>query len=240
VDRLRPNDVHLWSIPLDANPDRALHLLTTLSPEERRHAARFRFEIHWRRYVVAHGVMRLLLGKYTGFSPQSVPLAHTEKGKPYLLDGSAEHSLRFSLTHSADLAIVAMALSQEIGVDLERIDPTTEILAIAERFFSPSESAELRDAPERERLSRFFSIWTCKEAYAKARDDRTLERLGTFTVSFRTLSHAVALSDCVDRSAPDRWSVYALDVPEGYAGALAVEGASHRILMKRWLHVEKP
>jgi hypothetical protein len=61
------------------------------------------------------------------------------------------------------MELVGVALDIENGVDLEGIPPLSDYAAIAERFFPPSEAANVAD--ERD----FFRRWTRVEAVLKAR-----------------------------------------------------------------------
>src|SRR5204862_5234725 len=109
------------------------------TPGEAARAARFRFEQHRRRYLRSHAALRAILRRYTD---ARLDFAVAEAGKPYL--PAAPH-LRFNLAHAQDLALVGVALDLEIGVDVERIRPLSDYAAIAERFFPPSEAADVVD-----------------------------------------------------------------------------------------------
>lgn len=82
-------------------------------------------------------------------------------GKPYL-EG---HPVEFSVSHTR-CAVAAVLSDGPVGVDVERvrqIDPGT-----AGGVFSASELAYLNDGPG-DRMTRFFEIWTKKEARLKRR-----------------------------------------------------------------------
>jgi 4'-phosphopantetheinyl transferase len=67
--------------------------------------------------------------------------------------------LRFNLSHSGDVTLVAVARDTEVGVDVERIRPVIEMQAIARRWLGRDDIA---DEPE------FFRVWTRHEAMVKA------------------------------------------------------------------------
>ena len=54
-------------------------------------------------------------------------------------------------------------------MDVECIDRVVDIAGIAARFFSAGETAQLLALDGAARRSRFFELWTLKEALAKAR-----------------------------------------------------------------------
>ncbi len=129
-------DVWLVDTDVDASPD-------SLSPEERERAARFRFDEHRCRWIAAHVALREILLKYT----DDVQFILGENGKPSLAGGG----VHFNLSHSGDLAIVAVS-DGDLGVDVEQI-----------RDF---DYESIMPAANREE---FFRAWTRKEARLKAR-----------------------------------------------------------------------
>ena len=57
---------------------------------------------------------------------------------------------------------------ETVGIDMENIRPVERVDALARRYFAPDEwSQALANAPNKE--TAFFSLWTLKESYAKAR-----------------------------------------------------------------------
>lgn len=205
---LIPGEVHVWCVALDG-PSEGFY--ASLGPDERERSARFRFERDRRRFVVAHGVLRDLLGRYLGTEPGEVRFAYSAFGKPAL---SPEFGSRFkfNLSHSAGCALIAVAAGAEIGVDVERVRSLPDQVEIARRFFSAAEVDQLRRLPSDRRTEAFFGCWTKKEAYGKARGEG--------------LESA--------RGEPKRgWSLYTLRPEPGYVGALVVEGSGWRLLSRR-------
>ncbi|MBP3370583.1 MAG: 4'-phosphopantetheinyl transferase superfamily protein [Clostridia bacterium] len=99
---------------------------------------------------------------HLGFQSESYDLtiARDSNGKPYFLS----LPLHFSISHSQDLAIVALS-DQSIGVDIEFIDARRDINAISERFFAPDEHLAICES--KCPADDFFALWTKKEAFAK-------------------------------------------------------------------------
>ncbi len=222
---LTRGDVHAWDVKVDVPPCAYARLYAALTSDERGRAARFRFEQDRRRFVVAHGVLRELLGRYLGVHPAELQFSCNAAGKPALAPEFGRW-LNFSLTHSADLALIAVAADAEVGVDVERIRALTDASEIAERFFSPAELAALRGLPTHIRTYAFFNCWTKKEAYVKACG----EGLG---MPFEDFSVPLA-SDPVLIGQGRRWSLYSLHPAPGYVGALAVEGSGWRMTLRSW------
>ena len=76
-------------------------------------------------------------------------------------------ALRFNLSHSSDLALIAVCRGRELGVDLEQIRPIGEAERIVESFFSEAEQAEFAAIAAEARPLAFLRGWTRKEAILK-------------------------------------------------------------------------
>ena len=109
--------------------------------------------------------LRQVLAAYLDEEPAAVALRRGERGKPALADPAA--SLRFNLSHSGGLTLIAVVDSCEVGVDVERIRSRGNLLRLAERALEPPAAAAVRAAPPDERLSAFHAAWVRHEAIAK-------------------------------------------------------------------------
>jgi 4'-phosphopantetheinyl transferase len=148
---------------LDAPADEVRALLASLSPDEKARAHRFRFEHLRRRFVVARGRLRQLLGALLGSKPDAVELAYGANGKPRTLD----NRVRFSVSHCEDVALFAFSRDAEVGVDVEAIRPIQEADAIAAQVFSPREKQAYAELAARDKPLGFLQCWTRKEALVK-------------------------------------------------------------------------
>lgn len=138
-----------------------------LSDEERDKAARFHFAEDRLRYGFFHMTLRHLLASVLPGTvrPESLHFTAGEFGKPTLRDFP---DLHFNLTHSKDLAALAVCTAGPVGVDLEMLDPEFPVREIAREYFIGSERAAIDDAPnDHERTRRFFELWTAKESIMK-------------------------------------------------------------------------
>ena len=196
----------------------------TLSAEEQVRAARFQRPLDRSRYIAGRGQLRRLLGGYTGLTPEQLRFISGPKGKPELASECNPDSLQFNLAHSGGMALYAVAWRRRVGVDLERIRADVEIETLAARFFTPEEAESLRSLPASQRTGAFFTCWTRKEAYLKARGDGITFGLERFAVSLLPDAPPALLRAPFDPAEVDRWTLHALDVGSDYAAALAVEG----------------
>lgn len=204
-----------------------------LAMDEQARAARYRFPKDRDHFIAARGLLRVLLSRYLRVSPADFTFLYSGLGKPSL----AEHQgagLRFNVSHSHGLALLAFAQGRELGVDLESVRPEVAGLRIAERYFSPAEVAALRALPESQQTEAFFNCWTRKEAYIKARGDGLSARLDLFDVSLAPGHPAALLRTATDE--PSRWTMMALEPGTGYQAALVVEGRGWQLRCFEWAH----
>jgi 4'-phosphopantetheinyl transferase len=149
-----------------------------LSEEEHARRARFYFARDRHTFLVARALLRTVLSRYAPVPPEAWRFALGSHGKPYLADRS---ELSFNLSHTDGMVAVAVARSEELGVDVENAGRRTEPTAIADRFFSAAEVAALHRLTEEAQRERFFAYWTLKEAYIKARGLGLAIPLGQFS-----------------------------------------------------------
>jgi 4'-phosphopantetheinyl transferase len=222
-------EVHVWRALLDAPAERVRRLLEVLAPDERERAARFHFERDRRRFAVARGLLRTILGSYLNSGPAALRFEYGAQGKPALAPGHNSDSLRFNVSHSEGVALFALARAREVGVDVERVSGRVECEEIAGHFFSPGEVARLRALPAEMREAAFFDCWTRKEAYIKARGEGLSLPLDGFDVSLAPGEPAALLANRLDPSEVARWSLRALAPWPGFAAAVAAEGRGWRL-----------
>ena len=160
--------VHVWRARLNLSDFEIARLATVLSPDEIARADRFRFARHRRRFIVARGILRQLLGNYLDIEPKDLQFDYGDRGKPYLKDVDELISLQFNLSHSQEYALYGFTYHHLVGVDLEYLREMPDLIKIARRFFSNREYELLMRANEEARLKLFFQLWTAKEAYLKA------------------------------------------------------------------------
>ena len=215
---LETGTVHVWRVALDQPDDKLDRFQRTLEPDELSRASRFHFEKHRRHFIVARGFLRSVVARYLETQPEALRFSYGAYGKPAL---ASEHVLRFNLSHSHEVALLAVALDSELGVDVEHIRADFASEEIARRFFSRAEVEVFNALPKEEQVAAFFRCWTRKEAYIKAIGKGLSQALDAFDVTLAP-DAAPALLRAEDDDA-SRWRLSDVDVGEGYAGALAVE-----------------
>lgn len=192
-----------------------------LSADELERADRFHFEKDRSRFITARGMLRQILGKYLSQHPKGIHFEYSSYGKPGLGPDSGFGNLKFNLSHSDGLALLAITQDKNIGVDIERIRHDISIEQIAGRFFSFDEINSLDKLFEQQKNELFFQYWTRKEAFLKATGKGLsfpMEHCDVSTMSGREFSPVIIQKEGSD------WHVKDLFPGEGFAAAIAIEG----------------
>jgi 4'-phosphopantetheinyl transferase len=232
--RLNADEVHVWYATLDREASRMEAYRQALSPGELARADRFRFEEDRHHFIVARGLLRLILSRYLDVEPAQLRFCYGRYGKPALANGLGEGMLSFNLAHAEGLALYAVARGRQIGVDVEHIRADYPYQEVVERFFSWREQGVLRALPQRARCGAFFAGWTRKEAYLKARGEGLSLPLHEIEVTLAPREPALLLSVGGDAQEARRWALHELKPHPGYAAAVAVEGRGWRLGVGQW------
>jgi 4'-phosphopantetheinyl transferase len=221
---LSSTDVHIWRGWLDQPRRRVDQLAQSLSADERMRADRFRFETDRVRFIIARGMLRLILGQYLDTEPGRVQLCYGSHGKPHLRDGTNQPLIRFSVAHSHQMAAYGFTCAREIGVDLEYARPMPRMQQAASAFMSARELALLSALPIDQQQQAFYLCWTRKEAYVKARGVGLAQPLQRLDMSMTPGEPARLLSVEAKPYETWRWALQSFTPAPGYVAALAVQG----------------
>lgn len=223
---LAAGEIQVWSIPLHPGEAEIQRLSRLLSADEHERAAKFRFDVHRRRYVVGRGALRRLLGAYLGADPAALRFGYGPRGKPGLPDWPG---LGFNLSNSEDLALAGFLRDREIGVDVEYLKEMEDLEQIATRFFSASEVAALASVPREQKKEAFFNCWTRKEAYLKAVGEGLAAPLDSFDVTLipGEAPRMLTLEGSAERATP--WFFHHFRPAQDFIGALAVDGGNWEV-----------
>jgi 4'-phosphopantetheinyl transferase len=208
--------IALWWARLTATDIELARVSAWLSSAEHTRAARFGRDALRRRYIIGRALLRSLLGKTLGLAPGTVPIVRGSHGRPQL-DGI--RGIDFNVSHTHDMSLVGIARGPRIGVDIERADRDVNADGLSRKFLAPQERATLDPDDADQRRSRFLRYWTCKEAMSKATGDGISAPFRTMEVE---LGGEIKLVQGAAPYEPERWRLYAVDVPSGYLGTLAV------------------
>ncbi|HYX30787.1 MAG TPA: 4'-phosphopantetheinyl transferase superfamily protein [Pyrinomonadaceae bacterium] len=223
------NEVHVWRARLDVAWSWAFD--EALCLEDRARADRFKFESDRRKFCAARASLRLILARYLQVKPSRLKLETGEFGKPFLADKNQGQGLRFNLSHSHQLALIAVTREREVGVDIEFMRSDFVTNEVATHFFSRAEVEQFNVVPPESRTCAFFNCWTRKEAYIKARGEGLYCPLDQFDVSVAPDTPAMLLDSRVAPRDAQRWTFSDISAGDRYAGAIAVEKNFSRLLL---------
>jgi 4'-phosphopantetheinyl transferase len=216
---LADDEVHVWLAYLPSARVSFHQVETVLSSDERARAEKFHFPEHRERWQMTRGILRVLLARYLGANASEIAFDYGAHGKPQLKH-PAPSALHFNASHSGDYAAFAMTRAGAVGVDIEHIrEDMPRCDEIARRYFAPGEQEQLFALPESERVRAFFTLWTRKEAFVKARGTGLFSGLDQFEVA---LDEPRVLSATGGDARSLSWSMAALPAIPDYAGALVV------------------
>lgn len=166
-----PSPIKLWLARFDEIDDPVLagEYGKILSEDERRRQLRFHFARDRHRYLVTHALLRLVLSRHAAVPPPDWIFATNQYGRPEVANDLPEaRSIRFNISHTNSLIVIAVALDRAVGVDTENVARPAPV-EVADRFFAPDEVSALRALRHEQQQHRFFEYWTLKESYIKAR-----------------------------------------------------------------------
>ena len=218
--------VHVWRARLDIGNPEVDRLVTVLSPDEIARADRFRFARHRRRFIVARGILRQLLGNYLDIEPRDLQFDYGDRGKPYLKDVDKLIPLQFNISHSQEYALYGFTYHHLIGVDLEYLREMSDLIKIARRFFSNREYELLVEASDEVRAKLFFQLWTAKEAYLKAIGTGIADSLADVDLAIDEVLSPRLLAIKNDKLAAAKWSLCSCVPATGYIASVAIKTRS--------------
>jgi 4'-phosphopantetheinyl transferase len=229
-NRMDLDGVHVWQAHLSTVPLEFEDIAAFL-PKHELEQARSRWIPSVKdRYEISRIFLRTTLSSYLGINATDIAFELSQFGKPYI----AKSDLEFNLTHSGNLALLAVASRRGIGIDVEQVSTDPPVLDIARRFFSTDECVALEALPSDLLLPAFYATWTRKEAFLKGVGLGIAGHLAQFAVSVSPLEPAAVLRVDWEPSLADRWDLYDLEVDEGYCSCLAVDGHQVPIRCFSW------
>ncbi|MEV4176372.1 4'-phosphopantetheinyl transferase superfamily protein [Nonomuraea sp. NPDC049709] len=203
-----PRDLEIWRIPIVRSADLD-GLTSSLDDHERARAADFSDAAARRRYIVSRAATRCVLGRRMGVRPGEVRIAIGRYGKPYL---PSRPDVQWNLSHSGDLALLAVARGRSVGVDVEKVRPELDRAAFARRFLPTEDAGFVDGSPEL-----FALLWARREACVKAAGGRLAQGL-----RLPVGGPSPALVRDPVRILSGTWLVLDIPVPPGFRAAVAI------------------
>jgi len=172
LDDLKRGECHLWWWRPDASFAEILARRGTalLSTDELARYRRYLVPHAAQTFLAARVLLRSVLSAYCEIGPADWRFETNPWGRPRIATARAPAGLAFNLSHKPGCVTCLTGHGRALGVDLEDTAANRpHVLELVERFFSPSEAAELKTLPTESQFDRFYELWTLKESYIKAR-----------------------------------------------------------------------
>jgi 4'-phosphopantetheinyl transferase len=211
---LGKDEVHVWRASLQSELFAIAPIYQVLSEDEKQRAARICSSDRREKFILARGLLRLILSRYLELNPAQLEFKYGDRGKPYLVTPT---NLYFNLSHSRNTALYAISQAREVGIDVEYIDRHRNVELIARRFFLPHEQIILEALSEEQKIHTFFRYWTLKEAYAKATGKGLSQCLANFDATVLAF---------------EGWYLSEIILSSEYTAAFAIQG--HTWQLKCW------
>lgn len=208
---LHPSAIDIWILKKAHLRKFDTAWASVLTTTDLQRAQRLRFKEDARDFILYHACQRIILSKYLVLPPQAIHIATQKKGKPYILNSP----IRFNLSHTQNLALLAVTHEIEVGVDIEKNSASRNYLAIAQRYFHPQEYHALLSIPQNtERQALFYRFWTAKEALVKATGEGLASGLKNIKLTIDAAHNLnTSLKNCI---------LLELPMPENYIATVAV------------------
>lgn len=226
---MEPGLIEVWALRVSGTMATDARLAEILSREERVRMERFRQEMDRARYAAAHAGLRVLLSQRLQMEPAAIRFERGAYGKPQLATEYGGTAWRFNLSHSGELALIALSRA-EVGVDVEAVNPAVG-LDVAETFCSADEMRQLEAMREENRTAALHRIWTAKEAVGKASGAGIASWMREIAVELKDAGEIAARRL---QFPAEPWFVRELEVPAGYVGAVAAPGGPWTVRPYEW------
>ena len=152
----------------------------------------FRFNENKKQTVAGEMLARKAIGEWCGVAPENISFGIKEHGKPYAKNLAVE----FNVSHSEEMVVCTLGY-KPVGIDIEKIRPID--LKIAKHICTEEELRFLFGCTPTEKdfsyttnidiLTRFFKIWTAKEATAKCKGTGVADMKLTVPENVRTFTY---------------------------------------------------
>ena len=168
-----------------------------------------------------HMVLKNVLGERLGCKAEDLSINRLNGGKPWIERNNVPINLEISFTHSYSWIGIINSRSTPVGIDIEKIRANIRTESLINRFYTKEEKSYLDSYDLKEKIEKFYQLWTIKEALGKGLGD------GLFCYTHQVSglpaldggSHILWESKDYEFQAP--WRAELIEIGEEYAGAVA-------------------
>jgi len=227
---LYKDHIDVWLCDLKQLSGNINNFYSILSEDERDRADKLKVDDKKQQYIITRGTLRQRLGLLTNIEPEYFVFEHLEHGKPVLVNDARYADIKFNVSHSHDLALIAISQKQNIGIDIEKINHESNHQALMTRFFSKSEQAEFQTIQEKNMAKAFCACWTRKEAFIKAIGSGVSYGLDKFDVTVDPQNQTPEIN--LHNPSDETWSAFNLPINDEYMACLVSD--RNRFSVRCW------
>jgi 4'-phosphopantetheinyl transferase len=231
---LGTDEIRVWLIELDSGLVSQAEIdcvepgadLALLDADEQARAARFVRARDRRRFARCRAALREILGGLLAENPASLRFRAAARGKPELdlaNQVGGQPALRFNVSHSSNLAVIAVSRQHELGIDLEQVRTIGEAERIVASFFSEAEQAEFATIDGPARPIAFVRGWTRKEAILKGLGVGIAGLAARHETGFGTGDLAAQFRPALPRSRVGQWLLWEASPRAGFVATVACQ-----------------
>lgn len=212
------NRVFIYTVDLASYINNISKCWECLSVKEKMQANKYYTKSLSDKYIMSHGILRLILSYYTKQYPQDIEYTHNEYGKPFLENSN----IHFNMSHSHNMVSYIVALNYKVGIDIERHDENLNVQELASLVLTSAESQYFSSINSKDRVALFYHLWTKKEALIKANGQGLSYPINTIEAIALSAGGNILLTTGKN-TLQQKYYYYELEIHENYYGAIAIE-----------------
>ncbi len=225
---LLDDEIHIYLIKLDLFDSK--ECIQYLTMNEKIRAEKFKIVEKKNQFIITRSVLRILLSIVMNKSYKKNDFFYGESGKPSIKELLNNKSIEFNVSHSENYALIAVTLSNKVGIDIQLMDFHIDHKKLSKRYFSEQEYNELKKVHDDNKCDAFYRIWTQKESFVKATGYGLKFGLKHFSI---LLDNDCKLGVEVVTPVPlkDSWFTYNLMEFDSYKTALTTSTKNSEIIL---------
>jgi len=212
------NQVFIFTVDLTGHTNNISKYWHCLSVKEKIQADQYHTKALSHKYVISHGILRLILSYYTKQCPQDIEFTHNEYGKPFLKNSN----IYFNMSHSHNKASYIVALNYKVGIDIEYHDDNLDVMRLSDFVLTSQEIMFLKSSEDKEKLATFYRLWTMKESLIKANGQGLSYPINSIEALNLLPGDKILLTNKEDNLEQELY-IYKLKVSPAYSGFIAIE-----------------
>jgi len=217
---IEDNQVHIWQARIDVSSGYPKDIKDVLSADERERAISFKLQNDQIHFIIRHYLLRIILSKYCDYLADEITFRYDTHKKP-AFNMPEYRKIKFNMSFSHDLMLVAINKHNDIGIDIEKVHDINDLESVAVNNFSSKEFKYLNSSSEK--INTFFKIWTRKEAFIKATGKGMYYPLKSFCVSMDKSGNHENLIIFNHPIKSKHWRIAEIKASDGFIASIAVK-----------------